>query len=97
MNHYFVTAKIKVKPEVNLELAKLEMRKLVEKTLNEKDCHRFEIRQSLQDERVFIMWEEFTNKEALDRHFQYEHTKHFINQKMTTIEYAEFTRSFLND
>ena len=82
MSSFFVTATIRANPEVNLDHVKTEIALLTEKTLEEKDCYRFEVKQSLKDERLFIMWEEFANKEALDKHFEFEHTKQFIAQEL---------------
>ncbi len=75
-------------------MVKKELKTLTEKIIAEPECYRFEIRQSIENERIFIMWEEFASKEALEKHFAYQHTKVFVEKKLTTIEYAEFTEDF---
>jgi quinol monooxygenase YgiN len=93
MEHYFVTAIIEKNDNADLELTRAELKKLATETVKEKDCLRFEIREIIGKEGMFVMWEEFTSKEALDFHFTLEHTLNFAKQNLTVLKSAEFTRS----
>ncbi len=68
-----VIATIDVKPE-NAEQAKSEMLKLVEETLKEDGCLRYELYSDLENEHKFIFKETWQSDEHLTRHTQ---TAHF--------------------
>lgn len=59
-----------------LELSK----EMVEKTVKEEGCIKYEIFQDVKDPKVMIIIEEWENEEALDRHMGSEHFKRIVPQ-----------------
>ncbi len=81
---FSVVAQIKVKPE-NLAEVKEALLKLQCETRKEAGCICFDVHQGIEDENVFIFYETWADKSALDNHF---HSPHFKNwepkaQRMT--------------
>jgi quinol monooxygenase YgiN len=64
------------KLEKYLELS----REMVEKTVKEEGCIRYELFQDVKDPRVMIIIEEWENEEALNKHSASEHFKRIIPQ-----------------
>ncbi|MDX7998189.1 hypothetical protein FE394_02995 [Xenorhabdus sp. Reich] len=84
-NGYFVTAEIKAKENVDLDVVVKELKALQQKTLSEPGCEIFFIQQSRENPRSFIMWEKFIDNASLKKHFEYEHTQYYISLELTDI------------
>jgi quinol monooxygenase YgiN len=55
-------------------------REMVEKTVKEDGCIKYELFQDIKDLRVFIIIEEWESEEALNKHIASEHFKRIIPQ-----------------
>ncbi|PHM69142.1 putative quinol monooxygenase [Xenorhabdus kozodoii] len=85
-NHgYFVTAEIKANENADLDIVVKELKTLQQKTRLEPGCEIFFIQQSRENPHTFIMWEKFTDHESLKKHFEYEHTQHYLSLNLTDI------------
>lgn len=82
---YFITAEIKVKDASKIELAKKELEKLRVKTLTESGCDFFSIQQDTKEPTRFIMWERFENETEFKKHFEFQHTKKYVEQDLTEV------------
>lgn len=94
MSTYLVSALIKANPEKDIALIRIELKKLVQATLKEKGCLRFECLEDLNTLGVFSLWEEFENKEALDQHFKEPATVAFFEQNLTSVLKVNFLKMF---
>ena len=69
------------------ELLRLALQALIEPTLQEKGCLAYELWEDLTNNRAFIIYERFQNKEALDRHIQMPYIEKFVqNEYVTCVE-----------
>lgn len=89
MTRYFISAGIELQPGADLGAAETGLKHLVEETRKEPGCHFFEIRQNLQDRTKFTLWECWTDKAALDAHFEMPHTRAFLARNLTQVRYIE--------
>lgn len=91
MSNYYVTAVIEANEGVDLELVRSELKELARETIKEVDCFLFDVREVVSEEGVFVLWEEFSSKEALDYHFTLKHTIKYVDQDLTKIRSAVFS------
>jgi len=82
-----VIARIKSKPGMEA-LALTELTKLVEPTIKEEGCIKYELNQSIKDPTEFLFYEIWTSQDALTKHSQSEHIK---ASRLTREEYADGT------
>ncbi|CDH01811.1 hypothetical protein XBFM1_2330029 [Xenorhabdus bovienii str. feltiae Moldova] len=82
---YFVTAEIKARDNVDLNIVVKELKSLQEKTLLEPGCEIFSIQQSNENPAIFVMWEKFIDRDALKKHYEYEHTKYYFSLNFTDV------------
>jgi quinol monooxygenase YgiN len=75
-NKLTITALIKAKAGME-EKAKQELMSLVGPTRAEKGCIDFDLHQSTDDKSLFMFYENWTSKDALDAHMQAPHIKAF--------------------
>lgn len=86
---FSVSAGIELTDPAKESLAVKEMAKLVAATVKEPGCLKFEIRQNLENPALFTLWEIWKKPEDLDKHFEYEHTKSYLAQDLTRVNYIE--------
>ena len=89
MSQLSISAGLQLKAGKPLNEALLALKTLVEKTQHEPNCYRFEIYQHNDNPQKFTLWECWKNQEALDQHFQMEHTKQYLAMDFTEINYIE--------
>lgn len=82
---YFITAELKVKDITKIEAVKTELLKLQKKTLKEQGCDFFSIHQDNSEPTRFIMWERFNDENSFKQHFEYQHTKEYVQQGLTEV------------
>jgi quinol monooxygenase YgiN len=70
---FIVIAQIRIDPAM-IEDAKRELETLVALTRKEPGCIRYELHQSAEDETIFLFYEKWAGKSAVDKHFK---TPHF--------------------
>jgi len=85
MSEFYVTAIIRVKEGANLDETKLAMKQLVRATIEEPDCQQFELYADDEDPRRFVLREQFTDADALKRHFEYPHTLEYLAGDFTEV------------
>ncbi|MCQ9636356.1 antibiotic biosynthesis monooxygenase [Chryseobacterium sp. WG14] len=73
----FLTAIVKAKPE-HLEEIKSMLEALPSASRQEEACIRYDVHQSIDDENVFILNEEWTNAEGLAVHNEQPYSKAFF-------------------
>ena len=73
-----VIAKVTAKQDKVTE-TKDALTKMIEPTLKEEGCYKYDLFQSLQENNVFFFFEHWEDKEALDKHTN---TKHFLDLKL---------------
>lgn len=69
-----VVATIKVKEDM-VDSVKNELESLVSSTVQEEGCINYNLHQSIDDSSLFIMYENWENRDALDRHMASPHEK----------------------
>ena len=74
-----VVAKIYPKEDKLDQILELS-REMVEKTVKEEGCGKYELFQDVRDSRVMIIIEEWESEEALNKHIASEHFKRIIPQ-----------------
>ncbi|WFE92132.1 putative quinol monooxygenase [Roseibium porphyridii] len=89
MSNYFVSAGIELQEGADLKEAENGLRLLVEQTQSEPGCILFEIRQNLKQPQKFTLWECWTNRQALQDHFEMPHTKAYLARNLTEVNYIE--------
>ncbi|MGB0663979.1 MAG: putative quinol monooxygenase [Pontibacterium sp.] len=81
---YFHVAEIKATHD-DLVAIRTALAALIPPTLKEEGCLAFDIRESDEKEGHFILWEAWTTKEALNRHFEEPHTSAYIAKGWTEL------------
>ncbi|MEM9631302.1 MAG: antibiotic biosynthesis monooxygenase [Pseudomonadota bacterium] len=89
MTKHYISACIELRDGADLEKAEKGLRLLAEQTQSEPGCLLFEIRQNLQEPHKFTLWECWTDRKALSDHFEMEHTKAYLAQDLTQVNYIE--------
>jgi quinol monooxygenase YgiN len=72
-----VVAKLKAKPEFAEELGQY-LYALVEPSRSEADCLNYDLHQSNNDPSIWLLYENWTSKEALDDHFDMPYLRAFL-------------------
>ena len=62
---------------------------LQKETVKEQGCIHFDLLQHENNPKQFTLWEEWINEDALNQHFQAEHTKAYLAQSLTDVTYIE--------
>ena len=62
---------------------------LQQETVKEHGCTHFDVLQHKDDPSRFTLWEEWINEDALQQHFQANHTKAYLAQLLTDVTYIE--------
>lgn len=70
-------ARLKVK-EDSIEAAKSAALAIVEPSRAEAGCISYDVHQSVEDPTVFAWYETWTDKAAIDEHFEYDYVKNFF-------------------
>jgi quinol monooxygenase YgiN len=73
----FLTAIVKVKPEYLTEM-KLMLEQLPASSRQESACLQYDVHQSIEDENVFVLNEEWESREGLDLHNEQPYSKSFF-------------------
>jgi quinol monooxygenase YgiN len=89
MSKHFISAGIELQDGADLKQAEIGLRLLAEKTQSEPGCILFEIRQNQKELGKFTLWESWTDRQALANHFEMPHTKDFLAQNLTQVNYIE--------
>lgn len=89
MTDFFISAGIELQEGADLRKAEAGLKHLVEATRQEPGCKFFEIRQNLQDRSKFTLWECWTDRAALAAHFEMPHTRAYLDQNLTRVNYIE--------
>ncbi len=74
-----VVATIKAAPGKE-EQVKQALRKLIEPTRKEEGCLNYDLHQALDDQSVFLFYENWESKSLLDEHLQTPHLKAFMDE-----------------
>lgn len=85
MSHFSLNALVKAVDGQPLPAVRQAIKQLESDTQTEPDCLFFKIQELEQSPGYFMLWEIFTDKAALDAHFQMPHTKHYLTKNMTEI------------
>lgn len=89
MSKYFISAGIELQNGADLKQTENGLRVLAEQTQSEPGCILFEIRQNQKEPGKFTLWECWTDRQALSDHFEMPHTKEFLAQNLTQVNYIE--------
>jgi len=89
MSEYVISAGIELQDGADQKQAEAGLRLLAEQTRSEPGCIRFEIRQNLKEPHKFTLWECWENRQALADHFEMPHTKAYLAQNLTEVNYIE--------
>ena len=84
----FITAELRIKPDVDLDTAIAAIHSFCEDMNSEKGCSMAVPLQDRENPRRFIFWERYEDKAAFEQHFQAEHTQRFINSGLTDLVQA---------
>lgn len=79
-----VVAYVEAKPGME-EQVKNCLHALVEPTRNEAGCFNYDLHQSEDNPALFVFYENWTNKAALDQHLETPHVKAFLDQADTLL------------
>ena len=79
-----VVAYIEAKPGME-ERVKQELLAIVEPTRREQGCFNYDLHQSADNPALFVFYENWTNKAALDAHLETPHVQAFIGQAETLL------------
>jgi len=85
----WISAGLKVTPGNAPADVKAALVALQQETVKEHGCNHFDLLQHKDDPSRFTLWEEWINEEALQQHFQAKHTKDYLAQSFTNVEYIE--------
>lgn len=89
MNKLWISAGIELQVGADLQDTKNALLHLVEETLKEPGCIRFEILQQQDKPQCFTLWECWVDDMALQAHFAAPHTKAYMAQEFTKVNYIE--------
>ncbi len=89
MSNLWISAGIELQDGADLQKTKNALSQLVEDTLKEPGCIRFEILQQQDKPQCFTLWECWTDDDALKAHFAAPHTKAYLAQDFTKVNYIE--------
>ncbi|WP_299793276.1 putative quinol monooxygenase [uncultured Shewanella sp.] len=84
----FITAELRIKPDVDLETAIEAIHTFCEGMNSEAGCSMAVPLQDKDNPRRFIFWERYEDKAAFEQHFQAEHTQRFIQSGLTDLVQA---------
>ncbi|HMT07781.1 MAG TPA: putative quinol monooxygenase [Pyrinomonadaceae bacterium] len=76
-NNLTLVAKLKVKDDA-VEQIKAAALAIVEPSRAEAGCISYDVHQSVEDPTVFAWYETWTDKAAIDQHFEYDYVKNFF-------------------
>lgn len=76
-NELTLVAKLKVKADA-VEQIKAAALAIVEPSRAEAGCISYDVHQSVEDPTVFAWYETWTDKAAIDEHFEYDYVKNFF-------------------
>ncbi|MFC5048199.1 putative quinol monooxygenase [Aquimarina hainanensis] len=82
---YFITAEIKIKDLTKTVIARRALSNLQKASLMEAGCSLFSVQQVFNDPSRFILRERFDDEEAFKKHFEYSHTKYYLEQNLTEV------------
>ncbi len=89
MSNLWISAGIELQDGADLQKTKNALSQLVEDTLKEPGCIRFEILQQQDKPQCFTLWECWADDDALKAHFAAPHTKAYLAQDFTKVNYIE--------
>ncbi|BDU40956.1 putative Antibiotic biosynthesis monooxygenase [Vibrio nigripulchritudo SOn1] len=84
-----ISAGLSLSSDAPREYVLEEARKLVAETVKEPGCQHFELLERQDDPTKFTLWERWDSEEDLNNHFEQPHTKTFLAQNLTKVEYIE--------
>jgi quinol monooxygenase YgiN len=85
MKHLTVIATIKAKPG-RVEDLKRELLRLVAPTRVEDGCINYDLHQDKENPATFVFYENWTSKEALDKHLQSPHILNYLEREDELLE-----------
>ncbi|MCG9596910.1 antibiotic biosynthesis monooxygenase [Vibrio sp. Isolate25] len=89
----YVTAELKIKPEVQRHEARMAIEQFCRDMENELGCLEAKATYDLEDPSRVILWERYQDRTAIEAHFTMCHTKAFIEMGMTDLVQVFESRS----
>lgn len=88
-NKLWISAGLEVSNGKSAQLAKEQLKILQQQTILEDGCIFFDVLQDRDNPKRFTLWEEWINEKALKQHFNQAHTKVYLAQSLTDVNYIE--------
>ncbi|WLQ17121.1 putative quinol monooxygenase [Hahella aquimaris] len=85
MPHH-LTAHIRTTEGSDPDSVRRELAQLQADTQKEAGCLTFQIFQDAANPTHFVLWESWTSPDALDQHFEHEHTQRYMALNLTQVE-----------
>lgn len=82
---YYITAELKVKESVDINIVFQHLKKLCDETLKEPGCSIFTLHQCINDKSRFLLWERFDSEEDFKFHFVQPHTLEYLKHDLTEV------------
>ncbi|MGW5877922.1 putative quinol monooxygenase [Nocardiopsis terrae] len=82
---YEVTARIRCTDPDRVEPARTALGALAEQTRSEPGCLAFSVHEETEAPGSFVLWEVFADEEAFRRHFEYQHTRSYLEHEFTEV------------
>ncbi|OMH38042.1 putative quinol monooxygenase [Motiliproteus sp. MSK22-1] len=89
MSKLWISAGIEMQDGKNIEQALKALKQLAKVTLQEPSCFQFDVLQHQDNPKRFTLWECWQDESSLDAHFKTSHTRAYLAQNFTTVNYVE--------
>ncbi len=89
MNKLWINAGSEVQNGKDIQQAKQALAKLAQETMQESGCFEFQILQDINSPQRFTLRECWRDADALSAHFEQAHTKAYLEQELTSVNYIE--------
>lgn len=87
-----VTARIRCTDHDNATRARTALDTLARRTRAEPGCLAFSVHEEADAPGSFVLWEVFADEEAFRRHFEYPHTRAYVDLYLTEVVQSWVTR-----
>ena len=89
MQTLWISAGLRATKGTSTEEVTEQLQVLQQHTTKEIGCIFFDVLQNKENPRQFTLWEEWINEDALKEHFNQVHTKAYLAQSLTEVDYIE--------
>lgn len=89
MSRLWISAGISVQDGADVEEARKALAGLAKETVKEPGCFKFDVLQSRENPKHFMLWECWQGEAALKAHFEMPHTKAVLDRNLTSVRYVE--------